>query len=86
MTKLEDIHIKTKDRALRELLSDIVSLWNGGKYSFKIISSEPTDTPDDGEIRIYDSGAGVVRLYVFAPGSGSGGVGWWRTANLTEVT
>lgn len=86
MTKLEDIEIRTPDRALKELLVEIVTLWNAGKISFDVINAEPTDTPNDGEIRIYDSGAGVVRLYVFAPGSAQSGVGWWRTGDLTEVT
>jgi len=86
MTKIQDTQIRTKDRALRDLLGEIVTFWNGGKYSFKIISAEPSDTPSDGEIRIYDSGGGVVRLYIFAPGSAQAGVGWWRTDNLTEVS
>lgn len=86
MTKLENVVLKTKDRALQEHVEELITFWNGGKYSFKNISAEPTDTPSDPEIRVYDSGAGVVRLYVFAPGSEQAGVGWWRTGNLTEVT
>ena len=54
----------------------------------KKITAEPTDTPSDVEIRVFDSGSGAVRLYVFAPGSeaGTGSLnGWWQTANLTTV-
>lgn len=81
MTKLQDIQIKTKDRALRELLSEVVTFWNGGKYSFKVISATPTDTPSDAEIRVYDSGADVVRLYVYAPSSAK----WFWTANMSSA-
>jgi hypothetical protein len=86
MPKLEDTVIKTKDRALQEFITELVSFWNLGKYSFSKISAEPTDTPQDVEIRIFDSGAGAVRLYVFVPGSGQSGSGWWKTDNFTEVT
>ncbi len=73
-------------RALQEYLTELATLWNRGKYSFGEISAEPTDTPSDVEIRFFNSGAGAVRLYVFIPGSGQSGAGWWKTANLTEVT
>ena len=86
MALLEDPEIRTKDRALKEHVVEIVQLWNRGLYNFKLIVAEPTDTPTGPEIRVYDSGAGVVRLYVFAPGSAQSGVGWWKTGNLTEVT
>ena len=86
MTKLEDAQIRTKDRALQEFLTELVSLWNLGKIGFTKISAEPSDTPSDLEIRVLDSGAGAVRLYVFVPGSEQSGVGWWKTGNLTEVT
>ena len=86
MTKLEDIVIKTKDRGLQEYLTELVALWNRGKYSFQKIGAEPTDTPSDVEIRVFDSGAGAVRIYVFVPGSAQAGSGWWKTANLSEVT
>ena len=81
MTKIDDQQIKTKDRALREMLSDIATLWNGGKYSFKLISAAPTDSPSDPEIRVFDSGADVVRLYVYAPSSAK----WFWTANLSSA-
>jgi len=81
MTKISDENIKTKDRALRELLSTIVTFWNSGKYSFKLISADPTDSPSDPEIRISDSGADVVRIYVYAPSSAA----WFRTGDLTKV-
>jgi len=82
MTKIEDIVIKTKDRALREILSEIVTLWNSGKYSFRLISTDPTDSPSDPEMRVSDSGADVVRIYVYAPSSAA----WFHTGNLTKVS
>ena len=85
MTKLEDTQIKTKDRNLQEHVSEIVTLWNGGKFGFKEIAAAPTDTPVDVELRVFNSGAGAVRLYVFVPGSGQSGAGWWTSANFTEV-
>jgi hypothetical protein len=86
MTKLEDISIKTKDRALQEHVTELVALWNRGKIGFtKSSSSGPTDSPSDVEFRVYDSGAGTVRLLVFVPGSGQSGNGWWQFGNATEV-
>ena len=86
MTKLDDTVIKTKDRALSELLNDLITFWNKGKIGFTKITADPTDTPSDVELRILDSGAGAVRIYVFVPGSAQSGIGWWKSANLTEVT
>jgi len=69
MSKLDDVVIKTNDKPLREWLSDLVTFWNKGKLGFSLISGDPTDSPSDPEIRIYDSGADVVRIYVYAPSS-----------------
>ena len=69
--KIDDVSIKTNDRPLREWISDLVSLWNKGKLGFTLVASEPSDAPSDPEIRIYDSGADVVRIYVYAPSSGA---------------
>ena len=69
MAKLDDVVIKTNDKPLREWLSDFIALWNKGKIGFSLITSDPTDSPSDPEIRIYDSGSDVVRLYVYAPSS-----------------
>jgi hypothetical protein len=81
VTKLDDMQIRTQDRALRELLSTIVTYWNGGKYSFKEISATPTDSPSDPEMRVSDSGADVVKLYVYAPSSAK----WFWTANMSSA-
>lgn len=86
MAKLDDISIKTKDKALQEFIETLVVYWNRGLLGFKEIAAEPTDTPQDVEIRIFNSGAGAVRIYVFVPNSEGAGSGWWKTANLTEVT
>ena len=87
MTKIDDPAIKTKDPALQEHISQLVTLWNRGKYSFtSSATSGPTDTPSDVEFRLYDSGAGTVKLQIFVPGSaGVNGIGWWA-ATLTEIT
>lgn len=86
MTKIDDPKIKTKDRALQEHISNIVTLWNRGKFSFSIsASSSPTDTPSDVEFRVWDSGAGAVKFLIFVPGSESAGVGWW-SVSATELT
>lgn len=80
MSKLEDIKIRTDDRALKELLSEIVAFWNLGKIGFTIISAEPTDNPEDAELRLFDNGS-VARLYVYGPVSAK----WYKTDNLTSV-
>ena len=87
LTKIEDPQIKTQDRALQEHVSEIVTLWNRGKYSFTATAtSGPTDTPSDVEFRLFNSGAGTVKLQIFVPGSaGVNGIGWWAVT-LTEIT
>ena len=69
MTKIDDVVIKSNDRPLREWIADLVTLWNKGKIGFTLIAAEPSDVPSDVEIRVYDSGADVVRIYVYAPSS-----------------
>lgn len=78
MTKLSEYTIRTKDRNLAAALSDITELWNGGKVSFSVVSTVPSDSPEDVEIRAYSSGAGVERIYIFIPGVG------WRYSALTS--
>ena len=87
MTKLNDPVIKIKDRILQEHITEVVSLWNLGKFSFtSSATSGPSDTPSDVEFRLYNSGAGAVKLQVFIPGSaGVNGIGWWAV-QLTEIT
>lgn len=81
MSKLDDVVIKSKDKPLREWLSDLTALWNKGKMGFSLISGDPTDTPSDPEIRIYDSGADVVRIYVYAPSSAA----WFYVTVPTKI-
>ena len=76
MTKIADDDIKTPDPRLKELLSNIVTLWNAGKLSFRIVSTVPTDAPPDAEIRMFQSGA-TRRIYIYFPGDA------WRYAALT---
>ena len=87
MTKLDDPVVLTRDRGLQEHISTLVTLWNRGKYSFTAsATSGPSDTPSDVEFRLYDSGAGTVKLQIFVPGSaGVNGIGWWAVT-LTEIT
>lgn len=66
MTKISDDEIKTRDPILRELLSNIITLWNRGKVSFGQTSIVPSDSPDDVEIRMFNSGA-TYRIYVYFP-------------------
>lgn len=75
MTKLDDPEIKTDDRNLKEVLSDIVTLWNAGKVSFGLASTVPADQPADVEIRLFNSGGGAYAIYVYFPG-----VGWKSVA------
>lgn len=80
MTKLNEVVTRTKDPALQEFLDDITIFWNGGHYSFKLISSEPTDSPTDPEIRVFDSGS-ALRLYVYGPSSAA----WYKSADFTAI-
>jgi len=77
MTKLDDYFIKTRDRNLKEFVSEIISLWNLGNIGFKVVSSVPSDAPSDVEIRAYNSGGGAYRIYIYFPGDG------WHYVNLT---
>jgi hypothetical protein len=67
LTKISDDPIRTPDPVLKETLSTIITLWNLGKVSFNLVTTVPTDTPDDPEIRVFLSGS-TRRLYVFIPG------------------
>lgn len=73
MAQLEDIVIKTQDSQLKSLLSDLISFWNSGAFPFQITSTPPTDNPGDVEIRLFDSGGGSVRIYIYSTTS----AGWW---------
>lgn len=77
MTKISDDDIRTNDPVLKEILSNIILLWNLGKVSFNEVSTVPDDTPDDVEIRAFHSGA-TYRIYIYFPSDGT-----WRYANLT---
>lgn len=70
MTKIQDYNIKTKDRGLKDFISEIVDLWNKGQMGFKVISDVPSDEPSDLEIRLYNSGGGAFRIYAYFPGTG----------------
>lgn len=64
---MEDIVIKTQDSQLKQLLQDIITFWNAGAFPFQIVSAIPTDTPPDVQIRLFDSGAGSVKVYIYSP-------------------
>ena len=76
MTKVSDDVIRTADPILKEVLSNIITLWNLGKISFNEVSTVPTDTPSDVEIRAFRSGA-TYRIYVFLPSLGA-----WKSVDL----
>lgn len=78
MSLLESIEIRTSDPELKILLSDIIAFWNSGLFPFQVISAVPTDTPSDVQIRLFDSGAGSVKLYVYSPTSAT-----WKSVALT---
>ena len=85
LTKLDDTVIKTRDRALRQILSDIVTLWNAGKMDFDVITAAPGDNPGGAEIRVFDNGTpGAFRMYFYGPSSKQ----WFRltTASLETFT
>lgn len=78
MAQLEDIAIRTPDPFLKLFMSDLISFWNQGNIPFQVISAPPTDNPGDAEIRLFDSGAGSVKLYFFSPTSNA-----WYSVALT---
>lgn len=77
MTKISDEDVKTADPRLREVLSNIITLWNLGKVSFNEVNTVPSDSPEDVEIRAFQSGS-TYRLYVFFPS-----IGFWKSVDLT---
>jgi len=77
MSQIDNIEIKTKDNALKELLETIVIFWNGGNVPFKRVTSVPTDSPSTPEMRLFESGS-TFRAYYFFPG-GTG----WKYVNLS---
>ena len=77
MANLENIQIKTPDPFLKLFMNDLISFWNSGAFPFQVVSSVPSDKPGDAQIRLFDSGGGVVRLYFYSPTSLS-----WHYVNL----
>lgn len=77
MTKLEDDEIKTPDPRLKDILSNIISAWNAGNISFNEVSTVPTDTPADVQLRAFHSG-GTYRIYMFFPSTND-----WHYVDLT---
>ena len=76
MTKISDTTIRTRDAALQDHIDEIVNLWNRGQIGFSFTSNAPSDTPDDYEIRIFNSGA-TYRIYVYFVNDG------WKFVNLS---
>lgn len=80
MAQLDDAVVKIPDPQLRQFLSDLASFWNSGAFPFQVVSAPPTDSPGDVQIRLFDSGGGSVRIYIYSPTSS----GWWYVI-LTNV-
>ena len=77
MSKISNDQIRTPDPPLKEALDTIITLWNLGKVSFNTVSTVPSDSPDDVEIRVFNSGA-TYRIYVYFPVAAA-----WKYAELT---
>lgn len=69
MAQLEDLQIKTQDPFLKLFMSELISFWNSGAFPFQIVSTPPADQPGDVQIRLFDSGAGSIRIYIYSPTS-----------------
>lgn len=69
MAQLEDISIKTNDPFLKLFMSELISFWNSGSFPFQIVSTPPGDKPGDVQIRLMDTGAGSLRIYIYSPTS-----------------
>lgn len=69
MPPLENIEIKTPDPELKLFMSDLITFWNRGVIPFPVISTVPGDTPGEAQIRVFDSGSGSYKLYVYFPTS-----------------
>jgi len=69
MPPLENIEIKTPDPYLKLFMSDLITFWNRGGIPFPVISTPPTDSPGEAQIRVFDSGSGSYKLYVYFPTS-----------------
>lgn len=78
MPQLENIEIRTNDQQLKLFMSDLIAFWNSGGIPFQIVSTVPVDSPADVQIRLFDSGAGSVKLYVYSPTSSA-----WKSVTLT---
>lgn len=78
LSKLENIEIKTNDPELKLFMSDLITFWNQGTFSFSVISTVPTDTPGEAQLRVFDSGAGSYKLYIYFPTSQV-----WKSANFS---
>lgn len=69
MPPLENIEIKTNDPQLKLFMSDLITFWNRGVLPFQVISTPPTDSPGEAQIRVFDSGSGSWKLYIYFPTS-----------------
>lgn len=69
MPSLENIEIKTNDPQLKLFMSDLITFWNKGLMPFPVISATPTDSPGEAVFRVFDSGAGSYKLYIYFPTS-----------------
>lgn len=78
MAQLENIEIRSNDPELKLFMSDLITFWNRGVLPFPVISSTPTDTPSDAQMRVFDSGSGSYKLYIYFPTSQV-----WKSANFT---
>jgi len=56
----------------------LVTFWNKGAFPFPVISAVPTDQPGEAQIRVFDSGSGSYKLYVYFPTSQV-----WKSAVFT---
>lgn len=77
MPALENIEIKSNDPQLKLFMSDLITFWNRGVIPFQVISAPPTDSPGEAQLRVFDSGSGSYKIYMFFPTSNV-----WKSVDL----
>lgn len=50
-------------------MSDLITFWNAGGFEFQVISATPIDSPGAAQMRVFDSGSGSYKLYIYFPTS-----------------
>ena len=82
--KIPSVEIRTKDAELVDWMDNTASLLNNGRYQYRVLSTIPDWTANEGEAVLYHSGSDR-RLYIYMGGQWCYAA-WITTSGIFEMS